>query len=230
MPHSEKRHQEIKVSCKLFLQDCQGNRRAQVACPLQKVALCFYQTCKAWVGWEVRLKNRWKFIWGMPEEGLKPHSLSMGSNEFSWKRKVKWSGSIFEGIVPMGLVRREMWQEVKLWESYWIWIGIYLTWSISSNSVTREGTLQGKSAQSRMVATRMNSVEKMGGSVTWWLYVGEEGREESGCVWVSNKGARSSMRTELLKITPFPLYYRINRTKHFEMFYNHFPTGREAST
>ena len=123
MPHSEKRHQEIKVSCKLFLQDCQGNRRAQVACPLQKVALCFYQTCKAWVGWEVRLKNRWKFIWGMPEEGLKPHSLSMGSNEFSWKRKVKWSGSIFEGIVPMGLVRREMWQEVKLWESYWIWIG-----------------------------------------------------------------------------------------------------------
>lgn len=131
MPHSEKRHQEIKVFCKVFLRGCQGCGRSHAACPLQKVPLSFHQTCKAWVGWKVcvgvwweaRLRDRWRFVWRLPEEEFAPYSLSVGNSEFSCHNKVKWSGSIFEGIIHVGLIRGERGREVKL-GNHCIWIGI----------------------------------------------------------------------------------------------------------
>ena len=46
MPHSEKRHQEIKVSDKLLIWGCQGGGRSHIACPLPKIALSFLKPVK----------------------------------------------------------------------------------------------------------------------------------------------------------------------------------------
>lgn len=118
MPHSEKRHQQIKVPCKQFLGGWQRNGRSRIACALQKVAFSFHQTWKTsvWVGWKICVEVGWKnrlirAIWQRVWRGL---NLILYQNSwFSWKTKLKWSGSISERIIHVGCIRGERRQEGK---------------------------------------------------------------------------------------------------------------------